>query len=266
MNLIQAIILSIIEGITEFLPVSSTGHMIIASYFMGISNQEFTKLFTVAIQLGAILSVVVLYWKRFFKTIDFYYTLFIAFVPIVLAGLLLKKFVDRVLGDVTIVAVSLVLGGIVLLFVDKWFAKTENNEDITIKPKNAFLVGLFQIIALIPGVSRSAATIIGGLSQGMNKKMAAEFAFFLAVPTMAAATFLELWQSYKKTPEVFTQSNILYLILGSIIAFMVALVAIRSFIQYLTKHGFKVFGIYRIILGLLLLILIYVIKIPLTQL
>jgi undecaprenyl-diphosphatase len=265
MNLFQAIILSIIEGITEFLPVSSTGHMIIASSLMGISGQEFTKVFTVAIQLGAILSVVVLYWKRFFKTLDFYYTLFIAFLPVAVAGLLLKKTVDSLLGNVLIVAISLIIGGIILLFVDKWFAKTENNEDIPIKPKNALLIGLFQIIALIPGVSRSAATIIGGLTQGLNKKMAAEFAFFLAVPTMAAATLLELLQSIKKTPEIYTHENILYLILGTIIAFMVALIAIKSFIQYLTQHGFKVFGIYRIIVGVVIIVLIYVLKIPLQS-
>jgi len=266
MNIIQAIILGIIEGITEFLPVSSTGHMIIGSALMGINNQEFTKVFTVVIQLGAILSVVVLYWKRFFKSLDFYYTLIIAFIPIVLAGLLLKKKVDMLLGDVRVVALSLVVGGIVLLFVDKWFAATEDKDGTPIKPKNAFMIGLFQIIALMPGVSRSAATIIGGLSQKLSKKDAAEFAFFLAVPTMAAATFLELFQSFKKTPEIFTHQNILYLFLGTVIAFMVAMVAIRSFIQYLSKHGFKAFGIYRIILGSLILFLIYVLKIPLLTL
>lgn len=266
MNLIQSIILGIIEGITEFLPVSSTGHMIIASSFMNISGQEFTKVFTVAIQLGAILSVVVLYWKRFFKSLDFYYTLLIAFIPVALAGLVLKKYVDLLLGDVTVVACSLVVGGIILLFVDKWFSKTENNEDFTIKPKNALVVGLFQIIALIPGVSRSAATIIGGLSQEMNKKMAAEFAFFLAVPTMAAATALELWQSFKKTPEIYTHENILFLLVGTLIAFLVALVAIRTFINYLTQHGFKAFGIYRIILGIFILVLIYILKYPLETL
>ncbi len=265
MNLIQSIILSIIEGITEFLPISSTGHMIIASSIMGINNQEFTKTFTVAIQLGAILSVLVLYWKRFFQTWDFYYKLFIAFIPIAIVGLLTRKYIEVLLGDVRVVAVTLVVGGIILLFVDRWFKDTENNEDITIKPKNAFYIGLFQIIALIPGVSRSASTIIGGLTQKLNKKQAAEFAFFLAIPTMTAATFLELISTYKKHKEIFTHHNILLLIIGNIIAFLVALIAVRTFIQYLTKHGFKVFGIYRILVGLIILVL-FMLNYPIGQL
>jgi undecaprenyl-diphosphatase len=252
MTIVQTVILSIVEGITEFLPISSTGHMIIASGIMGINGDEFTKIFTVAVQLGAILSVVVLYWKRFFQTWDFYYKLFIAFIPIAIVGLLLKKMVDASLGNVLIVACSLVIGGIILLFVDQWFSDSENSKDKTIEPKNAFLIGLFQIIALIPGVSRSAATIIGGLTQKLNKKQAAEFAFFLSVPTLA-----ELFSAIRKTPEIFTRHNILLLLIGNIIAFVVALFAIRSFIGYLTKHGFRVFGIYRIIIGLIIIGLVY---------
>jgi len=253
MNLIQSILLSIVEGITEFLPISSTGHMIIVSSIMGINNQDFTKVFTVTIQLGAILSVVVLYGKRFFQNLDFYYKLLIGFLPVAIVGLVLKKYIELVLGNVLVVACSLVIGGIVLLFVDKWFAATENNENNSIKPKNAFMIGLFQIIALIPGVSRSAATIIGGLTQKLSKTHAAEFAFFLAVPTMAAATLKELLDAYKKTPEIFTHHNILLLLIGNLVAFLVALVAIKSFIGYLTKHGFRVFGIYRILVGFLII-------------
>ncbi len=265
MTFIQSIILAIIEGLTEFLPISSTGHMIIASALMGINHEEFTKVFTVAIQLGAILSVVALYWKRFFQTWDFYYKLLIAFIPIAMVGLLLEKKIDALLGNALVVAVSLVLGGIILLLVDKWFAKTENNEDTMIEPKNAFYIGLFQIIALIPGVSRSAATIIGGLSQGLSKKKAAEFAFFLAVPTMAAATLLKVLSAYKKTPEIFTHHNILLLIIGNVVAFIVAYLAIKTFIGYITKHGFRVFGIYRILVGLFI-ILLFLLKIPLEKL
>ncbi len=262
MTFFQAIILAIIEGVTEFLPVSSTGHIIIGSSIMGISDLPFTKLFTVSIQLGAILSVVVMYINRFLpfgkdrKTIiDFYRKLLIAFLPAVFAGLFLKKFIDRMLENVIVVAIALLIGGVIFLLLDKWFKNAEENgkEKLTSNGK-AFKIGLFQVIAMIPGVSRSAATIIGGLSQGLNKKAAAEFSFFLAVPTMFAATVKDLYDYYK-TGEGFKQDEIFLLLTGNIVAFIVAMFAIRSFVAYLTKHGFKVFGYYRIAVGIIILFL-----------
>jgi undecaprenyl-diphosphatase len=248
MNVFQAIILAIIEGITEFLPISSTGHMIIGSALMGIENSEFVKLFTVAIQLGAILSVVVLYFKRFFKSFDFYLKLFVGVLPLII-GFLLKDFVDALLGSVVVVALSLLIGGIILLFVDKWFSNQEEKE---ITYQSAFIIGLFQCIALIPGVSRSAASIIGGMTQKLTRKDAAEFSFFLAVPTMVAATGLKLFENYK----LITPDTISILLIGNVIAFIVAMIAIKSFITILSRHGFKVFGYYRIAVGLILLILL----------
>lgn len=262
MTLLQAIILSIIEGITEFLPVSSTGHMIIASSFMGIAGSDFTKLFTVAVQLGAIVSVVVLYYKRFFRSFDFYLRLFVAFIPIAIAGLLLKKYIAVMLGNVLIVGISLFIGGIVLLFIDRLLPHSakEGNDEASdsshVSFAKAFKIGLFQIIALIPGVSRSAATIIGGLSQKLTRRAAAEFTFFLAVPTMFAATAKELYDTHKAHPELFTKDNMTMLAIGNGIAFFVALMAIRGFVTYLSRHGFQVFGIYRIIVGLAIIILV----------
>ena len=262
MTLFQAIILAVIEGLTEFLPVSSTGHMIIGSSVMGIAALPFTKLFTVAIQLGAVLSVVVIYIKQFLpfgkdkKTIlDFYRKLLIAFIPAVFAGLLLKKFIDRMLENVIVVAIALLIGGVIFLLLDKWFRKAEENgkEKLTSNGK-ALKIGFFQVIALIPGVSRSAATIIGGLSQGLNKKAAAEFSFFLAVPTMFAATVKDLFDFYK-VGGGFKQEELLLLLTGNVVAFVVAMLAIRSFVSYLTKHGFKIFGYYRIAVGMIILIL-----------
>ncbi|HSY61481.1 MAG TPA: undecaprenyl-diphosphate phosphatase, partial [Cytophaga sp.] len=184
MTWIEAIALAIIEGITEFLPVSSTGHMIIASAIMGIKNDPFTKVFEVAIQFGAILSVVVLYFKRFFKSFDFYFKLFVAFIPTAIVGLLLKKHIDALLENVWVVASTLLIGGIILLFIDKWFQKNETEGTEEVSYKTGFLIGCFQCVAMVPGVSRSAATIIGGLTQKLTRKAAAEFSFFLAVPTM----------------------------------------------------------------------------------
>ncbi len=250
MSILEAIIIAIVEGITEFLPVSSTGHMIIAQSLLGVESTDFVKAFTVNIQFGAILSVIVLYWKRFFKSLSFYYKLAVACLPLIIAFVLDKQ-VDAMLGSVLIVAISLVLGGIVLLFVDRWFnAEGDENQEITYK--SAFLIGLFQIISIIPGVSRSAATIIGGMSRKLSRKNAAEFSFFLAVPTMFAASSLKLIKNY----EVFQTQDIKILLIGNIVAFIVALLAIRFFITYLTKHGFKVFGWYRIIVGLILLVLL----------
>jgi len=255
MSILQAIILAIIEGITEFLPISSTGHMIIGSSLMGIASDPFTKMFTVAIQFGTILSVVVLYWKRFFQSFKFYYTLLLAFIPAAVFGLLLNDYIDALLERVDVVGYTLLLGGIFFLFMDKIF-KTEShtNEEVTY-PK-AIRIGFFQVIAMIPGVSRSAATIIGGLSQNLTKKSAAEFSFFLAVPTMFGAMVLSIYKFFKAGGS-FGSTEITALAIGNVVAFVVALIAIKSFINFLTKHGFKLFGYYRIALGLLILILYY---------
>ena len=254
MSIIEAIILAIVEGITEFLPVSSTGHMIIASSLMGIAENPFTKTFTVAIQLGAIFSVVVLYWKRFFQTMNFYIKLFVAFLPAAVIGFLLNDYIDQLLERVEVVAVMLILGGIVFLFIDKLFKKTEENEVPEINYTTALKIGFFQTIAMIPGVSRSAATIIGGLTQKLTKKTAAEFSFFLAVPTMAAATGYKLLKFYK-AGNGFSSDEIMILLVGNAVAFIVAMLAIKSFIQFLTNNGFKLFGYYRIVLGVMILVL-----------
>jgi undecaprenyl-diphosphatase len=255
MSYIQAIILAIIEGITEFLPISSTGHMIIASSVMGIAHESFTKLFTVVIQLGAILSVIVLYWKRFFQTTDFYFKLFVAFIPAVIFGLLFNDLIDSLLENVVVVGVTLFLGGVLFLFLDKLF-NDNGKTDASPTYASAFKIGLFQVIAMIPGVSRSAATIIGGLTQKMTRKAAAEFSFFLAVPTMFAATSKKLLDYYKEGIALSGQ-DINVLVIGNVVAFVVAMIAIKSFIGYLTKHGFKAFGYYRIAVGLTILLLYF---------
>ncbi len=256
MSIIQSIILAIIEGITEFLPISSTGHMIIGSSLMGIASHPFTKMFTVAIQFGAILSVIVLYWKRFFQSIDFYVKLFVAFLPAAILGLLLDDFIDHLLERVDVVGYMLIIGGIFFLFVDKIFAKNETDPQEGVTHIAALKIGFFQTIAMIPGVSRSAATIIGGLSQKLTKQTAAEFSFFLAVPTMFAATLYKMYKFYSGGGS-FGSNEITLLIVGNIVAFIVAMLAIRSFISYLTKHGFKIFGYYRIIVGVVILLLYY---------
>lgn len=255
MSIFESIILAIIEGVTEFLPVSSTGHIIIGSSLMGISDDPFTKMFTVAIQLGAILSVVVLYWKRFFQSFDFYLKIGVAFIPAVVFGLLLKNQIDALLERVDVVGYTLLAGGIFFLFIDKIF-DTEHLEDQKITYPKGFKIGLFQVLAMVPGVSRSAATIIGGLSQKLNKKTAAEFSFFLAVPTMFGATVLSMFNFYRDG-QTFGQKEITLLIIGNVVAFLVAMAAIRSFINFLTRHGFKIFGYYRIIVGSIILILYY---------
>jgi undecaprenyl-diphosphatase len=254
MNVVQAIILAIIEGLTEFLPVSSTGHMIIASSLMGIVSDDFTKLFTIAIQFGAILSVVVLYFKRFLKTFQFYYRLMVAFIPAAILGKLLNDYVDAMLENVLVVGVMLFLGGVFLLFVDSIFKKNETEgADVPDYP-SAFKIGLFQCIAMMPGVSRSAATIVGGMTVGLNRKSAAEFSFFLAVPTMFAATIYKLY-SYFQQGHTFHSDQLLLMVIGNVVAFIVAMLAIRGFISWLTRNGFRVFGWYRIVLGILILIL-----------
>jgi undecaprenyl-diphosphatase len=259
MNTLQAILLAIIEGITEFLPVSSTGHMIIASSFFGIASDDFTKLFTIVIQLGAILSVVVLYFKRFFQTWDFYFKLFVAFIPAVVLGLLFSDLIDDLLESPVTVAVSLLLGGVVLLKVDEWF---NHSEDTKITYLTALKIGFYQCLAMVPGVSRSGASIVGGMSQKLTRTSAAEFSFFLAVPTMFGATAKKCYDYYKDG-FVLTNDQINLLIIGNVIAFIVALLAIKSFIGFLSTKGFKVFGYYRIAAGIILLIIHFFIH-PLT--
>lgn len=253
MSFIEAVVLAVIEGLTEFLPVSSTGHMIIASSIMGIQSNDFVKMFTVAIQFGAILSVAIIYHKNFLHSFSFYLKLAVAFLPAAVIGFLLNDYIDAMLENVLVVAVSLLLGGIILLFIDKLFAHNgvDNAEDISYS--TALKIGFFQVISMIPGVSRSAATIIGGLSQKLNKKSAAEFSFFLAVPTMFAATVYKMLK-YHKTIG-FTASDIPALAIGNIVAFIVAWIAIKGFIAFLTNNGFKIFGWYRIVIGLIILIM-----------
>lgn len=259
MSTLHAIIIAIIEGLTEFLPISSTGHMAIASAIMG-DNGDFAKLFEIVIQFGAILSVVVLYWHKFFdfKKISFYIKLFIAIIPALAFGALFKKHIDAMLEKPMIIALIMLLGGIVLLFVDKWFQKPAIDKEEEITNKKAFIVGCYQVLSIIfPGLSRSAATIIGGMQQKLSRRLAAEFSFFLAVPTMMAATVKSLYDMYKEQPQVLNTDNLSTLLLGCGIAFVVALVAIKFFIGFLQKYGFKLFGWYRIIVGLALLILFY---------
>lgn len=259
MSTLEAIVLAIIEGITEYLPVSSTGHMIIASSFFGIAHEDFTKLFTIVIQLGTILSVVVLYFKRFFQSVNFYLKLLVGFIPAVILGLLLGDFIDSLLENPVTVAISLLLGGFVLLKVDDWFGngtKTEVSYPI------AFKIGLFQCLAMIPGVSRSAATIIGGMSQKLTRTAAAEFSFFLALPTMLGATLKKSYDYYADGLTL-TSEQVNLLIIGNVVGFLVAMVAIKTFISYLAKHGFKLFGYYRILVGVAILVIHYFVK-PLT--
>lgn len=249
MTWFQALILSIVEGLTEFLPVSSTGHMILMEGILGMKSNDFIQAFIINIQFGAILSVVVLYWKRFFQTLSFYYKLFVAFLPAAIIGLSLIHYINELLASVYVVAVMLIIGGVVLVFVDKWFKNPAKNQEVTYK--KALVIGLYQVLSMIPGTSRSAATIIGGMTQKLTKKTAAEFSFFLAVPTMFAASGYKLFENYK----AINVDNIGILLFGNVVAFVVALFAIKSFIRFLTNHGFKLFGYYRIIVGLVILIL-----------
>lgn len=273
MSNFEAIIIAIVEGLTEFLPVSSTGHMIIAQKILGVESTEFVKAFTVIIQFGAILSVIVLYWKRFFnvnkdvpdnvtgvnrllKKYDFYWKLLIGFIPAAVLGFLFSDIIDDLLESVKVVAIMLVLGGIVMLFVDKWFNKPKVDQHLS--EKNAFIIGFFQCIAMIPGVSRSMATIVGGMTQGLTRKNAAEFSFFLAVPTMAAATGYKLLKLFlSENGSEMLHQNINVLIIGNIVAFIVAMLAIKFFIGFITKYGFKLFGWYRIIIGGIILGLLF---------
>ena len=256
MDYLQAFILAVIEGLTEFLPVSSTGHMVIASSFMGIGKDDFVKLFEVAIQLGAILAVVVLYWKKFldFSKWQFYVKLIIAVIPALFFGFLLNDFIDNTLGNPIFIAVVLLLGGIVLLFIDKLFKNQTVDHEKDISNLSAFKIGCFQVLAVIfPGLSRSAATIIGGMQQKLTRHAAAEFSFFLAVPTMCAATGYKLLKGL----HLLNAENIKLLLFGNLVAFIVAIIAIKSFIGFLSKHGFRIFGWYRIIIGVVLIALYY---------
>ncbi|MDI9365003.1 MAG: undecaprenyl-diphosphate phosphatase [Flavobacterium sp.] len=259
MHKLQSIVIAIVEGLTEFLPVSSTGHMIITSSIMGIEKDEFTKLFEVAIQLGAILSVVILYWKKFFdfSKWQFYLKLIVAVIPALLLGKLFSDKIDDLLESPTTVAVSLLVGGIALLFVDKLFKTPSITEEKEITFKTGFIIGIWQCVAMIPGVSRSAASIIGGMQQKLTRNVAAEFSFFLAVPTMAAATGYKLLKTFTTHPEILkNKDNLILLGIGNVVAFIVALLAIKFFITYLQKHGFKLFGWYRIVVGIAVLLLI----------
>jgi len=255
MSVFEAIALAIVEGLTEFLPVSSTGHMIIVSSWLGIAADPFVKTYTVAIQLGAIASVVILYWRRFFQSINFYIKLLLAFIPAAVIGFLLNDYIDQLLERVEVVGVMLVLGGILFLFIDKLFNNTVRDEQ---EPSNmsAIKIGFFQCIAMIPGVSRSAATIIGGLTQKLSKTAAAEFSFFLAVPTMFAATAYKLLKYYK-AGNGFSSQEISILAIGNFVAFIVAMLSIKWLIYSISKYGFKFFGYYRIALGVIILILVY---------
>ncbi|MEZ4795185.1 MAG: undecaprenyl-diphosphate phosphatase [Flavobacteriaceae bacterium] len=256
MDLLQAIVLGIIEGITEFLPVSSTGHMIVASSFFGIAHEDFTKLFTIVIQLGTIMSVVVLYFKRFFQSVNFYYKLLVGFLPAVVLGLLLNDFIDSLLENPITVAVSLIIGGVILLKVDDWFGDGSETE---ISYRTALKIGFFQCLAMIPGVSRSGASIVGGMTQKLSRTVAAEFSFFLAIPTMLGATVKKSYDYYDAGFQLSSQ-QVTLLIVGNVVGFVVAMIAIKTFINYLQKHGFKLFGYYRIAAGVIILLIHYFIK------
>jgi undecaprenyl-diphosphatase len=255
MTLFEAVIIAIVEGITEFLPISSTGHMIITSSLLGIHTDPFTKTFEIAVQLGAILAVVVLYWRKFFDFTrwQFYIKLIVAVIPALALGFLLSDQIDQLLESPTTVAVTLLVGGIVLLFIDKLFSNHTIDKEENISFRRAFVIGLWQCLAMIPGVSRSAASIIGGMQQKLTRRLAAEFSFFLAVPTMMAATGYKLLKEYKNIHA----EQVKLLVVGNVVAFIVAILAIKFFIGFLQKHGFRVFGIYRIIAGIVLLILIW---------
>lgn len=257
MNFLDAVIIAIVEGLTEFLPISSTGHMIIAEKLLGVPDNDFTKLFTVGIQLGAILAVVVLYWKKFVAPIktgnwNFYIKLIVAVIPALALGFIFSDKIDALLESPLTVAITMLAGGFVLLFIDKLFKNPVVETEEKISFPQALIIGLWQCVAMIPGVSRSAASIIGGMQQKLTRKLAAEFSFFLAVPTMAAATGYKLLKGYK----TISAENIKLFAVGNVVAFVVALLAIKFFIGFLQKYGFRLFGWYRIIAGAVLLALI----------
>lgn len=253
MHMFEVFILSLVEGLTEFLPVSSTGHLILTSFFMGIQEEGFVKSFNIIIQFGAILSVLVLYWKRFLPNLEFYKKLFIAFLPAAVIGLAVKSKIDQILDSVVIVAVALIIGGVILVWSDYYFKEAEKNprqKIVSLSWKDCLKLGLIQCFAFIPGVSRSAATILGGLYLGLSRKEAAEFSFFLAVPTLTGAAFIKSL-GVIKTIE---QDQIFLLFSGVVLSFFFALLAIKFFITIVSRYGFKHFGYYRIVLGTLILI------------
>lgn len=258
MNTLQSIIIAIVEGLTEFLPISSTGHMIITEKVLGITETDFIKVFTVAIQFGAILAVVVLYAKKFFdfKRWQFYVKLGAAVVPALVLGFLFSKRIDALLESSLTVAISMLVGGVILLFIDKAFKNPTIDSEEKISFGKAIIIGVWQCIAMIPGVSRSAASIIGGMQQKLTRSAAAEFSFFLAVPTMLAATCYKLLKYYKESGG-FSSEEIKQLAIGNVVAFIVALLAIKFFIGFLKKYGFTIWGWYRIIAGIILLLLIW---------
>jgi undecaprenyl-diphosphatase len=260
MNVIQSIIIAIVEGITEFLPISSTAHMAFTANLLGITDKEYVEFFIENIQFGAILSVVVLYWKKFFdiKRINFYYKLFIAVIPAIFIGLAMQRVIGQALRNPFFLAVIMVAGGIILLFVDSWFKKPSLHSEKEINYKQSFIIGMYQVLAVIfPGLSRSAATIIGGMQQKLTRSVAAEFSFFLAVPTLFGAFVLSIYSTHKYHPDYLQGTNLQMLITGNVVAFVVAMFAIKFFISFLKRYGFQIWGIYRIILGIVLLILIY---------
>ncbi|WP_432672884.1 undecaprenyl-diphosphate phosphatase [Flavobacterium sp. SM2513] len=269
MDTLQAIIIAIIEGLTEYLPISSTAHMGFAADLLGMEESEFLKMFQVSIQFGAILSIVVLYWKKFFdfSNFNFYIKLIAAVIPALVLGYLFDDLIEEVLGNQIAISSVLVLGGVVLLFADNWFKNPTILDEKEITVKKAVIIGFWQCLAMMPGTSRSAASIIGGMTQGLSRKAAAEFSFFLAVPTMLAVTvysiFVKTWgkgtvtemKGYEMILQ--DQNHINLFIIGNIVAFVVALIAVKTFINLLTKYGFKVWGWYRIIIGIALLIYFY---------
>jgi len=259
MTTFQSIVISIVEGLTEFLPISSTAHMKITNSLMGLQPDAFTDMFEVVIQPAAILSVVTIYFKKFFqfKDFGFYFKLVVAVVPALIAGLLLKKYIDAALSNLWFIAFIMIGGGIFLLFIDKIFTKNNMGNEENISYPKAFMIGCFQVLSvLLPGLSRSAATIIGGMSQKLTRRLAAEFSFFLAVPTMFAASAKSMLDVYKDHREVLVKENFTTLGIGAVISYIVALLAIKFFIEYLQKHGFKIFGWYRIVAGAIVLILL----------
>lgn len=264
MTVLESIIIAIVEGLTEFLPVSSTGHMLLAQGLMGIKSTPFTKAFTVIIQFGAILSVVLYYWRRFLpfsikgvgevveredglSGIALYIRMLLAFIPAAVLGFLFEKHIDKLLGNLWVVVATLFVGGIVMIILDK---KLSNDKPAILSPKKAIAIGFFQCLAMIPGVSRSMATIFGGMSQGLTRAQAAEFSFFLAIPTMFGATAYKMLDLYLDFGPTIFSDNWQVLLIGSLVAFAVALAAIKYFIGFVSKYGFVAFGYYRIVLAI----------------
>jgi len=260
MTIIQAIILAIVEGLTEFLPVSSTAHMKFTNPIIGVSSTPFTDMFEIVIQLAAILAVVVVYFRKFFdlSRLNFYVKLVVAVIPAIVFGILLKKHIDSLLGNLYIISGIMIAGGILFLFVDKWFQNPTVHEESKVSIGTAFRIGCFQVLSILfPGLSRSAATILGGMSQGLSRTAAAEFSFFLAVPTMLAASVKSFWDVHKEHPDALSKDNYMILAVSSLVTFIVSIIVIRYFIGFLKKHGFKVWGYYRIFIGVVMLILLW---------